>query len=158
LLSDLYAIQSPHNAKEDIIVVNSYSMDKCSLQPVVGDHNATKTTVYSTLRDDEAQVLLNTTKNTAITKESSFNKYIENKSPTIKVGINQLINKLREQVTHKSSRQKDMKAYCTERTRNTKITKEIDTLIHHNKERITKLKKQINSDTDRAQANHTTTH
>ena len=141
-------------------------MDKRVLQPVVSNHNATKTTVYSTLHDDEAHVLLDTTKNTMNTKESSFNKYIEEKTPTIKVGINQLITKLKEQVNHKSSRQKEIKSSCTEnnpnhkklteRTRNSKITKEVDTLIHHNKERITKLKKQINIEPSHLQANQTT--
>ena len=149
------------------MVVNSYSMDKSMLQPKAV-HNATKTTVYSTLNEEDAQALLDTTKNTTNTKaESPFNKYIEDKSPAIKVGINQLISKLKAQVEHKSSRKKDKKLLNSEsnngktpeRARNTKIKKEVDTLISQNKERIIMLKKKINSDTScLSGGNNITTH
>jgi hypothetical protein len=142
-------------------------MDKSTLQPKAM-HNATKTTVYSTLNEEEAQALLDTTKNTTNTKvESPFNKYIEEKSPAIKVGINQLITRLRAQVDHKSSRQKEIKPSNTanntgktpERMRNTKIKKEVDTLINQNKERIIMLKKKINSDSSwLGGGNNLTTH
>ncbi len=126
--------------KEETPLVNNSGLDPNNAHYKTSLHNVTKTTVYSTINEDEAQALMNTTKSTTLAKpDSPFSKYIEEKSPEIKIGISQLITRLRAQVTT-SSRQRELKPSATadikkspERARGNKVQRDVDAIINLHK-------------------------